>query len=114
VGKHQRDKGAAGEREWCKVLAEYSFEDAERVLGQARDGGGDVAYPPMLYEVKRRNKIAVRKWLDQARASVIHYKGCEVAAVPMREDGRKEWMVLLSAHDFLTIMKALRMFKLME
>jgi hypothetical protein len=111
MGASQRTKGAAGEREWCDVLEQYGFEDAQRVLGQARDGGGDVAYPPTLYEVKRYHKIAVRKWLDQAKASVIHYKGCEMPVVAMREDGRKDWMVLVSAHDFLTMLRELTMLK---
>lgn len=114
MGKSQRDKGAAGEREFCTLLRAFGFEDAERCLGQSRDGGGDVPYPPHLYEVKRYNKIAVRKWLDQAAQSVVNYRGCEVPVVAMREDGRKDWMVLLSAHDFLTMLKALRLFKIME
>lgn len=114
MGKGQRDKGAAGEREFCALLREFGFEEAQRLLGQERDGGGDVPLPPHLYEVKRYNRIAVRKWLDQAARSVVNYKGCEVPVVAMREDGRKDWMVLLSAKDFLTILKALRLFKIME
>ena len=101
----QRTKGAAGEREWCDYLKANGYPDAKRLLGQARDGGGDVPLPPMLYEVKRRRGIAVRQWLDQAVASVVNYKGCEVPAVAMREDGRTEWMVLLRAEDFIKMLR---------
>ena len=103
----QRTKGATGEREFCELLKAHGFEGAKRLLGQARDGGGDVPLPPMLYEVKRYHAIAVRKWLDQAEKSVLQYKGdgCEMPAVAMREDGRKSWMVLLRAEDFLKLLK---------
>jgi len=105
MGAWQRNKGAAGEREWCEFLREHGFAEAERVLGQARDGGGDVALPPMLYEVKRVNRIAVRKHLDQATASMVNYKGCETPCVALREDGRKDWMVLLRAEDLMRLLQ---------
>lgn len=105
MGASQRTKGAAGEREFCEFLRVHGFSEAKRVLGQARDSGGDVAIPPMLYEVKRYHKIAVRKWLDQAEASVVNYKGCEVPCVAMREDGRKDWMVLLRAEDLMKLLQ---------
>lgn len=101
----QRTKGAAGEREWCDYLAEHGFPGAKRLLGQARDGGGDVPLPPMLYEVKRRKSaIAGRAWLDQAVKSVLNYKGVDIPAVAMREDGRPDWMVILRAEDFLKLL----------
>lgn len=106
MGASQRRKGAAGEREWCDYLAAHGFPGAQRALGQARDGGGDVPLPPVLYEVKRRGGgIAVREWLDQVAQAVIQYQGCEIPAVAMREDGRKDWMVLLRAEDFLDLLR---------
>lgn len=101
----QRTKGAAGEREWCDFLKAHGYATAQRLLGQARDGGGDVPLPPMLYEVKRRHGIAVREWLDQAVASMVNYKGCDIPAVAMREDGRTDWMILLRAEDFIKLLK---------
>lgn len=103
MSKSQRNKGAAGEREWCDVLKTRGY-DAKRALGQARDGGGDVPMPPVLYEVKRRAGIAVRSFLDQAVAALPQYPGCEIPAVAMREDGRTDWMVLLRAEDFLNLL----------
>jgi Holliday junction resolvase len=104
MSAYQRRKGAAGEREWVAVLRDRGIPVVGRQLGQARDGGGDVCAAPFLYEVKRYNKIAVRKWLDQAARSVIQFKPCiSVPVVAMREDGRSEWMVLLRAEDFFNL-----------
>jgi Holliday junction resolvase len=106
MSKSQRTKGAAGEREWCEFLRKHGFK-AQRLLGQARDGGGDVPCPPVLWEVKRRKGIAVRVFLDQAVASVASYKGddCYLPVVAMREDGRADWMVMLRAEDFMQLIK---------
>ena len=104
MGASQRTKGAAGEREWVSILRAHGYSVEGRQLGQARDGGGDVRYGGMLYEVKRYHHIAVRKWLDQAKASVLQYKQGEIPAVAMREDGQLDWMILLRAEDFLALL----------
>lgn len=104
----QRTKGAQGEREWCQFLIERGWLGAKRVLGQARDSGGDVAVPPVLYEVKRRHAISVRQFLNQAAAALPKYKGCKMPVVAMREDGNPNWMVLMDAKDFLTILQLTR------
>lgn len=105
MSKSQRTKGAAGEREWCEVLKNQGFADAARQLGQARDGGGDVRIGGVLYEVKRRKGLAARQFLDQAVKSAVDYKAGEMPAVAMREDGRTDWMVLLRAEDYFTLIK---------
>lgn len=110
MGASQRRKGAAGEREWVDVLRRAGYPVEGRQLGQARDGGGDVRYGGVLFEVKRYNKIAVRKWLDQAEASVLQYKQGEIATVVMREDGRTQWMVLMSGNDFLNLLERAEIF----
>ena len=102
---YQRRKGAAGEREWVDVLRARGYPVEGRQLGQARDGGGDVRHGGILYEVKRYNKIAVRKFLDQAVQSVVNYKQDETPVVAMREDGRPEWMILMRAADFLAVLE---------
>jgi hypothetical protein len=97
----QRRKGAAGEREWCAELAREGIT-ANRQLGQARDGGGDVIVERTLYEVKRRAGIAVRKWLDQAVAAA----GVKLTpVVAMREDGRTDWMVVMRAEDYFALLR---------
>lgn len=105
MGASSRNKGNAGEREWAEEVREAGWPEARRALGQARDGGGDVPAPPVLYEVKRRRKAAVRQFLDQAIAAVPKYPGCEIPVVALREDGRTDWMVVLRAQDFLSILR---------
>lgn len=100
MSKSQRTKGAAGEREWCDVLKEFGFA-AKRLLGQARDGGGDVPCPPFLYEVKRRKSLSVYKWLTQAEVSKLT-TDCKIPVVAARADN-KDWIVILSARDFLSL-----------
>ena len=100
----QRRKGAAGEREWCAFLAGIGIAGAKRLLGQARDGGGDVPVPPILWEVKRHAAFAVYKHLDQAKAALEQNPQCDTAAVAARGDNR-EWLVVLSADDFFRLMQ---------
>jgi hypothetical protein len=107
VSAYQRRKGAAGEREWCDFLSRCGIDGAERQLGQARDGGGDVRIGGVLYEVKRRKGIAVRGFLDQAVESVLQYNSGELPVVAMREDGRKDWMILMRAEDFINLTRFL-------
>lgn len=105
MGSKSRRKGSSGEREWCDYLRQNGFE-AKRLLGQARDSGADVAVPPVLYEVKRYHKIAVRKFLDQVvRAMATDNRACTIPVVAMREDGRADWMVMLRAEDFMQLIK---------
>lgn len=104
MSKSQRTKGAAGEREFCKLLAVFGFPEAHRLLGQARDGGGDVPTPPLLWEVKRRKGLAVHAFVEQAVAAVEDHAECDVPAVAMRADN-KEWLVLMRAKDILPILR---------
>jgi hypothetical protein len=105
MGASSRNKGNAGEREWAEHVRAGGWPEAHRALGQARDGGGDVPVPPVLYEVKRRRKAAVRQFLDQAIKAMPKYKGCTIPAVALREDGRTDWMVILPAKDFLALLR---------
>lgn len=100
---NSRAKGAAGEREWVQVLKQAGYE-GERNITQTRAGGGDVPVPPVLYEVKRYASIAVRKWLDQAVEALPKHPDCRTPIVAMRENGRKDWMVLLRAEDFFELL----------
>lgn len=102
MGKSQRQKGAAGEREWTKMLSATGVP-AKRALGQARDGGGDVPAAPFLWEVKRHARFAVYEHVDQAAAAMPQYEGCTIPAVALRGDNR-EWLVVMRASDVLPIL----------
>lgn len=107
MSAYQRRKGAAGEREFVNdVLKPAGYHDAARQLGQARDGGGDVIVDGVLYEVKRRAKLAVREFMDQAVAASNAHPGHPRAVVAMREDGRTDWLVMLRADDYLQLLRA--------
>lgn len=102
MSKSQRNKGAAGEREWSKMLEAVGIE-AKRALGQARDGGGDVPAPPFCWEVKRHARFAVYEHMDQAAAAAPQYPGCSIPAVAIRGDNR-EWLVVMRATDALPLL----------
>jgi len=104
MSKSQRTKGAAGERAWCKLLAEHGFPEPKRLLGQARDGGGDIPTPPILWEVKRRKKIAVYDFMQQCIDAVGNSEECSLPAVALRADG-EEWLVLMRASDLLPTLR---------
>lgn len=70
MGKSQRTKGAAGEREVCHLIRDSLGIDAKRNLSQTREGGCDIAVGPYHVEVKRRAKIGqVYDWMAQAEES---------------------------------------------
>lgn len=104
MGKMQRTKGAVGEREFGAFAGNaLGLPAFKRQLGQARDSGGDVPVPPVLFEVKRRARIAMLRWMEQAERSA-HPQGY-VPGVAMREDNGR-WYVLLPAAAFFEMAKA--------
>jgi hypothetical protein len=108
TGKTNRVRGATGEREWVALLKEHGFTEAARNLGQSRDGGGDVCVPPFLWEVKRRRRISALRFLDQVEKAVVgaYFNGVQVkyGAVAMREDGDRQWYVMLKASDLFRLL----------
>ena len=73
MGKMQRNKGAEFERAIVMTLKARGY-DAKRNLDQTRDGGGDINLPAYLIECKRRAKISVYVWLEQAdKAAQEHH-----------------------------------------
>lgn len=100
MGKHQRQKGAAGEREVMKLFNRALGTNERRILGQARDGGADGKVGRYRIEVKRRKRIAaISQWYAQVSKGATE---SEIPVVVMRED-HGEWKVLLSLDDFLNI-----------
>ena len=89
----QRRKGARGEREFCKVLAEHLGESVSRQLGSARDGGPDLLLgDAWAVEIKRGERVRLADWWTQA---------CEQAAAFYRypalayRQARQPWQVLV-------------------
>lgn len=70
MSKSQRTKGAAGEREFLKLLGEELGESLQRNLSQTRDSGADcIQVRGWAIEVKRQEKLSRPKWWKQAKAA---------------------------------------------
>ncbi len=104
-GKAARNKGAAGEREVCEILTRIVGEKHTRLLGQARDAGGDVKFGPFLLEVKRQARTKMAEWQQQAAVSARD--AGMLPAVVWRQDGAKFW-ISVPFEEFVQIFEALR------
>lgn len=102
MSKSQRTKGAGFEREIVRALKELGH-DATRNLDQWRDGGGDISLDRWMIECKRRSKIAVYEWMDQA---VKAANPNQVPVVIARAD-KRDALVILRFSDFLEMFNAL-------
>lgn len=101
MGKSQRTKGAAGEREVCHLIRDVLGVEAKRNLSQTREGGCDIAVGPFHIEVKRRAKIGgIYDWMEQAEASCM---SGEHPVVFCRADGKK-WLVVMTAEEALRLL----------
>lgn len=100
MGKAQRTKGAAGEREACHWLSERLGTVVRRQIGQARDGGADIHLGSFRLEIKRRKGIAMHEWVEQAEAA------CEghTPVVMCRGDG-KDWLIVMRAEDAIKLIQ---------
>lgn len=95
MGKMQRRKGAAYEREIANAIG------AKRNIGQARDGGDDITHEGYRIECKRRAKLGpMVQWMEQAKASCK--TDAETPVVVCRGDGG-ESLVILRFADWVNI-----------
>ncbi|QBJ80527.1 hypothetical protein [Aquitalea sp. USM4] len=101
TGRMARNKGAAGEREFCKLLSAELGMEIKRKLGQARDSGDDAQVGKFRFEVKRRERLEVMKWCEQVEEAA---GAGEVPVVAFRQNG-EEWRVVLKLSDFLPLMR---------
>jgi Holliday junction resolvase len=95
---NSRQKGVRGELEWRDYLRARGYE-AER--GQQHAGGNDSpdvrhSVPGHHFEVKRQERLDIRKWYEQA---VRDARAGETPVVAFRQN-RGPWMVLLSADQY--------------
>lgn len=102
TGRTSRNKGAAGEREFCTLLSDHLGEVVKRKLGQARDAGVDVHVGKFRIEVKRRETLSLPAWCRQAEAACVD-DPTAVPVVAYRTNG-DVWRVVLRLEDFLPLM----------
>lgn len=102
MGKSQRTKGAAGEREVCAILRDTLGVDAHRNLSQTRDGGTDIAVGNFRIECKRRARIGgIYDWMAQSEASCT--EPGQIPVVMARADGHG-WIAMVRLNDFCRLM----------
>ena len=100
MGKiNSRAKGAAGERELANYLREQGWQKARRTqqfAGNPEGGSGDVVCEnfPFHIEGKRCQALKPEEWIEQAKRDCPEGK---IPAVFFRRNGRKEWLVILTA-----------------
>lgn len=99
----QRRKGARGELEVVQMARAAGFLDAARTSdGRTQAGRGDIAGIPGVHlEVKRREKLAVRAWLDQAAAEAHPH---DLPVVAFRQNAG-EWYAALPLDELLALLK---------
>jgi hypothetical protein len=103
MGKLQRQRGAATEREIATHLSAQLGIEVKRKLGQARDSGEDINVPPFRIEVKRRRSLAVMDFMRQCETGST---AGEVSVVIMRVDGDLRPVVMLRLDDFIPLMRS--------
>lgn len=94
MGASQRTKGAAGERELCKMLSDELGITIKRNVDQARAGGADcLELPGFAIECKRREMLSRPAWWKQAVE-----QGQKVGAEPIvwYRQSRKPWRALIT------------------
>lgn len=102
VGRRNRQRGAEFEREVRDLFRAIGYP-CDRILGQARDGGGDLTPGPWMVECKRRRSLGVvQAAMHQAQASA----GKRTPLVVARADGRGEdVLVVLRWADFAALVR---------
>lgn len=108
MGKLSRTRGSSYEREVCAELSAVMGQRVVRILGQARDSGGDIYTPPFLWECKRRRIFAGYVFMEQAVSSCfLHKQRTGEDAIPIvavRTDG-EESLVIMRMKDALPLIQ---------
>ncbi len=101
MSKLNRQRGASYEREVANAIFDQLGIRIRRNLKQYQvSDEGDLILGKYLIECKRRRKIAVYDFMEQAE------KACEIGQIPlviMREDGNKS-LAMLRLPDLLTLL----------
>lgn len=87
----QRRKGQVGEREAAALLTEEFGVACKRTLDQPREGGADISLVPFAIEVKRRKRLGLHAWVQQATDAAA---GSRIPLVMARGDG-EDWVVIV-------------------
>ena len=101
MSKLARDRGANYEREVAAAVFDATGIKIKRNLQQYQEAEhGDLELGPFLIECKRRRKVAVHEWMEQADKAC---KAGQTAVVIFRGDGKKS-MAMFHLEDALKLM----------
>lgn len=91
-----REKGKAGELEFCHRFSPFFHTELKRNLLQTREGGADIdGCAPFQIEVKRCQKVELKKWWRQVNAAIKD--PAEIPTVAYRQN-KQPWRFLLPAY----------------
>ncbi len=94
-------KGKSGEDEACEWIMNYLYDNNRTITRNYNQMyiGADIVDYPLIYEVKRREDLALDKWWGQImavkRRLIKHNK--QTIPVVMFRQNRKQWEFLISA-----------------
>ena len=92
VGKSQRNKGAAGEREVFKILNDELGLGLKRDLSQTQDGGCDFTVANFACEIKRQETLSLGSWWDQTARNAGKL---DLIPALLYRQSRQPWRVML-------------------
>ena len=101
MGKAQRDKGAAGERELAKILNENGI-NAHRGYVQFKQSDL-ISVDGIHVEVKRQENTKIWEWIEQAKKEAI--KRLDGIPVVFFRRNRSEWMTCQSLNTWILLYK---------
>lgn len=104
MGRSQRAKGAAGERELCSLLNEHLGCETKRNLTQTREGGCDTWLQiagnlSCAIEIKRVERLQLKAAVDQVSAV-----DADLHAVAHRTNG-KPWLVTMPIESWIRLVR---------
>ena len=102
MGKAQRDKGAAGERELAKILNENGIINAHRGYVQFKQSDL-IGVDGIHVEVKRQENTKIWEWIEQAKKEAI--KRLDGIPVVFFRRNRSEWMTCQSLNTWILLYK---------
>jgi len=98
---NSRRKGGNGEREFAEWVHNLLglINKPKRNLEQVRSGGTDLIVPPFAFEVKRCEKLQLRKWWVQVVKAVKDKDGLAHNLIPVvaYRQNKQGWRILISA-----------------
>ena len=102
MGKMSKTKGKTGELEVAALLREYGYGGARGVQYQGGKDSADVTGLPGYHiEVKRVERFDLEAAMDQARNDA----GGAAVPVVFHRKSKRDWVVVLDAKDFLTLVR---------